>query len=102
MKLISDLVDTMMEEVHDAKHRIKKAYELKAEYPEIAKREYDIAVQELMHADKDHASAVELITAYRKSNGEPPADMLAIWNEKHEKYMDKYAKVKVMIDGYNK
>lgn len=102
MKIISDLVDSMMDEVHDAKHRIKKAYELKPEYLDIAKREYDIAVQELAHADKDHISAVELINAYRKDNGEPPADMLAVWNIKHEKYMDKYAKVKAMIDSFTK
>lgn len=102
MKLISDLADSMADEVHDAKHRVKAAIEVKAEHPEIAKRHIEIAVQELAHADKDHTSAVELITAYRRDNGEPPADMLAIWNEKHEKYMDKYARVKTMIDTFSK
>ena len=102
MKMIAKIVDDMMEELHDAKHRIKNAYSYKSEYPEIAKREYEIAVQELAHAEKDHASAVELVTKYRKEKGDPPAYMLEIWEEKHSHYIDKHARVKCMIDTYNK
>ena len=74
----------------------------KSEYPEISKREYEIAVQELSHAEKDHASAVELVTKYRKEKGEPPAYMLEIWGEKHSHYIEKHARVKCMIDTYAK
>ena len=102
MKMMSRIIEDMLEELHDAKHRIKNAYNYKAEYPEIAKREYEIAVQELAHAEKDHASAVELVEKYRKEKGEPPAYMLEIWEEKHEKYIDKHAIVKCMIDTYTK
>ena len=100
--MMSRIIEDMLEELHDAKHRIKNAYNYKAEYPEIAKREYEIAVQELAHAEKDHASAVELVEKYRKEKGEPPAYMLEIWEEKHEKYIDKHAIVKCMIDTYTK
>lgn len=100
--MISKIIDDMMEELHDAKHRIKNAYTYKSDYPEIAKREYEIAVQELAHAEKDHASAVELVSKYRKEKGEPPEFMLEIWEEKHSHYIDKHARVKCMIDTYAK
>lgn len=102
MKMIAKIVDDMLDELHDAKHRIKNAYNYKSEYPDIAKREYEIAVQELAHAEKDHASAVELVNKYAKEKGEPPEYMAAIWEEKHAHYIEKHARVKCMIDTYAK
>lgn len=102
MKILMDLIDDMNGELHDAKHRIKRAYKMKVEHPELAKREYEIAVQELQHADKDHMSAIELIASYKKEKGDPPAYMLEMWNDKHDKYIEKYAMIKNMIDLYNK
>ena len=90
---IAKIVDDMLEELHDAK---------KSEYPEIAKREYEIAVQELAHAEKDHMSTVELVAKYAKENGEPPEYMQEIWNENHEHYIERHARVKCMIDTYAK
>ena len=92
----------MLEEIHDAKHRIKRAMEFKPLYPDIARRESEIAAQELTHSEKDHASAVELIEAYKKSKGDPPEYMLEFWKEKHEHYMEKYAHVKCMIELFDK
>ena len=100
--MIAKVIEDMLEELHDAKHRIKNAYAYKSEYPEIAKREYEIAVQELAHAEKDHMSAVELVAKYAKENGEPPEYMREIWEEKHEHYIEKHARVKCMIDTYAK
>jgi hypothetical protein len=96
------MADNMCEELHDAKKRIKFALSYKAEYPDIAKRNYEIAQQELVHAEKDHASAVELITAYRKEHGEPPDYMMEIWNKEHDHYMEKYAHIKYLIDMFTK
>ena len=72
MKLISEIIEDMMEEVHDAKHRIERAGELKPLYPDIARRESEIAEQELVHAEKDHKSVVEIIEEYKKAKGDPP------------------------------
>ena len=100
--MIAKIVEDMLDELHDAKHRIKNAYAYKSEYPDIAKREYEIAVQELAHAEKDHASAVELIAKYTKEKGEPTEFMREIWEEKHERYIEKHARIKCMIDTYAK
>lgn len=102
MKMIANLVDDMIEELHDAKHRIKNAYRYKSQYPEIAKREYEIAIQEMQHAEKDHASAVELIEKYTKEKGDPPEIMREVWEDKHNDYIEKHARIKCMIDAYAK
>ena len=100
MKIIANIVESMDDELHDAKHRIKSALCHKTEYPEISKREYEIAIQELSHAEKDHASAVELITAYKKTRGDAPEFMQKMWDYEHKKYMEKYAHIKYLIDMY--
>lgn len=102
MKAIKEITDDMLEEIHDAKHRIKRAMEFKPLYPEIARRESEIAAQELTHAEKDHASAVELIEVYKKTKGDPPEYMLEFWRERHEHYMEKFAHVRYMIDMFSK
>lgn len=102
MKLIKDITDDMMGEIHDAKHRAERAMEFKPLYPDIAQREIDIAAQELTHAEKDHKSVMELIEEYKKNKGEPPEYMMEYWNEKHEDFMEKYARVKCMIELFNK
>ncbi|MDE6746911.1 MAG: hypothetical protein K2J72_09790 [Oscillospiraceae bacterium] len=102
MRLIKDITDDMMKEIHDAKHRIKRAMEFKPLYPDIAQREIDIAAQELTHAEKDHKSAMEMIEEFKKTKGEPPEYMIEFWKEKHEDFMEKYARAKCMIDLFNK
>lgn len=102
MKVIKKITDDMLGEIHDAKHRIKRAVEFKPLYPDIAQRESEIAAQELTHAEKDHKSAVELIEAYKKAKGDPPEYMLEFWKEMHEEFMEKYARVKRMIELFDK
>ncbi|MCM1023748.1 MAG: hypothetical protein NC395_06780 [Prevotella sp.] len=96
------IADDMMGEIHDAKHRIKRAMEFKPLYPDIARREAEIAVQELVHAEKDHNSVMELIENFKKTKGEPPEYMMEFWKEKHEHFMEKYARAKCMIELFNK
>lgn len=102
MKWIKDITEDMMEEVHDAKHRIERAMEFKPFYPDIAQRESEIATSELNHADKDHKSVVEIIEEFKKTKGEPPEYMLEFWNSEHKRYMEEYAHVRCMIDLFNK
>lgn len=101
MKILRDIICDMDEELHDAKHRIKRAGKMKLVSADIAKRELEIAQQELQHAEKDHMSAVELITAYKKNN-DMPEIMSEIWNEAHDKYIEKVAKLKIMIETASK
>lgn len=102
MKAIKHITEDMLEEVHDAKHRIERAIEFKPLYPDIARRESEIAAQELVHSEKDHNSVMELIEEFKKTKGDPPEYMLEFWKEIHKCYMEKYAHVKHMIELFNK
>lgn len=102
MRVIKEIIDDMMAELSDAKHRIKRAAELKPLYPEISRRESEIAAQELTHAEMDHNSITELISEFKRTKGDPPAYMLEFWNLEHNRYIEKYAQVRCMIDAFGK
>ena len=83
MRLIKDITDDMLEEVHDAKCRAERAMEFKPLYPDIAQREIDIAAQELTHAEKDHKSAMDLIEEFKKTKGETIRETFGAGGCKH-------------------
>jgi hypothetical protein len=41
---------------------------------------------------------VEVISAYRRDNGDPPAAMLAVWDYEHKNLMHDAARTKAIID----
>lgn len=47
-----------------------------------------------------HEEIAKIITAYREENGDPPADMLAVYNYLHEEQISKARKVKTMQSMY--
>ena len=100
MLLIKKLEDEIGEELHDAKKYIKCALKYKEEHKDLADLYYWLSQEEMGHADKLHKMVVSEIEAYRKKEGEPPAEMLAIYNYLHEKEIDKAKDVKKMWEMY--
>ena len=47
-----------------------------------------------------HGQVVKIIDAYRKTNGEPPEKMLAIYDYLHEKAIDETKEVKILQQMY--
>lgn len=47
-----------------------------------------------------HQIVVNLIDQYRRTNGEPPADMQAVYNYLHQKHIDHAAKVNILRSMY--
>ena len=43
-----------------------------------------------------HTAVADIIEQYRKEKGEPPADMLAVYNYLHKKQIEQAAEVKAM------
>ena len=52
------------------------------------------------HAKRLHAEAEKLIAEYKEKNGEPPVEMLAVYNYMHKKQVEKAVKIRRMIDDY--
>ena len=100
MKIITQLVDLIDDELKGAKHYIKMARREKDVHPQISSAFADLAEAEMGHVRTLHAEAAKIIENYRETTGEPPAEMLAVYNYEHDKQIDRASKIKQMIAEY--
>lgn len=89
MKLIQELEELIEEEIHDVKKYAKMASELKTENPGLAQVLYTISVQEEAHSNMLHSEVTKIIEAYKKSHGDPPAAMMAVYEFMHKRHIDR-------------
>ena len=100
MKIIETLSNKIEEEVHDAKSYVTMAMEYKEEYPELSRTLYNISTQEMEHMNLLHGEVTQIIKKYRETNGEPPADMMAVYDYLHKKQIEKSLEVKTLQTMY--
>ena len=100
MKLIKELEELIEEEIHDVKKYAKMAAALKDEYPSLAQTLYTISTQEDIHQASIHAEIVKIIQDYRKQNGEPPANMMAVYEYLHKRSVEKLEEARRYQDIY--
>ncbi len=100
MVLIQKLEEAIEDEIHDVKHYAKWAAELKKDYPALAQVLYTISTQEDAHQAMIHGEVAKIIEAYRKTNGEPPATMMSVYNYLHKRSIDKLAEARKYQDIY--
>lgn len=100
MKLIRDLEELIDDEIHDVKKYAKMAAEVKHEHPALAQVLFTIAVQEDGHQTAIHGEVVKIIEEYRKSHGEPPAAMMAVYDYLHKRSIDKLADARRYLEVF--
>ena len=100
MKIIKILSKKIEEEICDARDYAKMALKYKEEYPDLARTVYNISLQEMEHMNLLHKEVAEIIHKYHDTQGDPPAEMLAVYNYLHEEQIEKAAEVKSMQDMY--
>ena len=100
MKLIQELSDKISEEIHDAKSYIEMSLQYRDDYPELARTLYTISTEEMEHMNKLHNAVVEIVNNYRKTNGQPPADMLAVYEYLHKRQIERSLEVKLLQTMY--
>lgn len=100
MKIIKCLSEYIEEEIHDAKKYAKKALALKDDYPEVADSLWMISNEEMKHMQTIHNLVTKLIQDYRAEHGEPPVEMLAVYNYLHEQHIEKAREAKTLQDMY--
>lgn len=100
MKIIKCVAEKIEDELHDADEYIGLAMSWKDEQPDTAKVFYELSLEEMSHVDKLHAEVARLISEYRQETGEPPKDMLTLYNYLHEKHIAEAMRIKVKQGMY--
>ena len=100
MKQIKELVEFISEELESAEEYAKLAIKHKSDNSSLAKTFYDISMDEMRHVDLFHAEVVKLIEEHRRTHGEPPASMLAVYDYLHEKHIEEAKEVKMYQNQY--
>jgi hypothetical protein len=100
MKIIKILSEKITEELGDAKEYAKMALEYKEEYPDLSREFFNLSLQEMDHKTILHNKVTEIIKRYRETNGEPPADMMAVYEYLHKGQIEKALEVKTLQTMY--
>ena len=96
MKLIKVLSDKIKDELHDAREYVNMAITYKEDYPELSRTLYTISTQEMEHVNMLHNEVSAIIQKWRAENGEPPADMLAVYNYQHQEQIEDSKEIKLL------
>lgn len=59
-----------------------------------------LSMEEMKHMQILHNQVTKIIESYRKTNGEPPAPMLAVYDYLHEKFIDEAKEVRMLQQMY--
>ena len=102
MKLIQKLTERIDEEIGDVKYYAKLAAEVKDEHPTLAQVLYNISIQEDGHQAAIHNEVVNIIEQHRRTHGEPPADMMAVYDYLHKRSIEKLAEARRYQEIYKK
>lgn len=102
MKIIKTLEDLIEEEIHDVKKYAKLAVEFKEEHPALAQVFYNLSTQEDTHQAALHTEVVKIIEEHRRTHGEPPAAMMAVYEYVHKKHIDALAEARTYQEMYKK
>ena len=86
--------------MEDANSYIDLAVKWKQEEPDTADLFYELSLEEMGHMEKLHEEVTELIEEYRKQNGEPPKDMMILYEYLHEMHIKTATQIKVKQGMY--
>lgn len=95
MKIIKCLSELIEEELEDADKYIELALKWKADEPVTAELFHDLSVEEIGHMERLHRRVAELIENYRRENGDPPKEMMTLYDYLHKKHIGKATEVRI-------
>ena len=100
MKIIKCLSEKIEEELSDAQDYIDLAMRWKQDEPDTADLFYELSVEEMGHMEKLHKEVVDIIEDYRKKHGEPPKEMMTLYDYLHEKHVATATQIRIKQGMY--
>ena len=97
---IKELSKLVKEEVCDAKKYADLALKWQEKDKQVADTFYSLSGQELQHMEMLHNQVTRLINNYRQTKGEPPKEMLAIYEYVHDEQIEAVSEVKILLNMY--
>ena len=95
MNIIKCLSEKIEDELKDASDYIDLAMKWKNEHPDVADLFYKLSTEEMGHMEQLHQAVQDIITEYRQKSGEPPKDMMVLYDYLHEKHIATATEIKV-------
>ena len=100
MKIIKCLSEKIEDELQDAQEYIDLAMRWRQDEPETADLFYELSTEEMGHMEKLHKEVTELIEEYRKEHGEPPKEMMTLYDYLHEKHIANATQIRIKQGMY--
>ena len=88
------------DEIRDAEKYAKKALEMKDTDRKLADVFFQLSTEETRHMNILHDEVAKVIAEYRRTNGEPPASMMTLYEILHERHINDAATVKILQNMY--
>ena len=95
MKIIKCLSEKIEDELQDAADYIDLAMRWKQDEPETAELFYELSTEEMGHMENLHKEVSELIEEYRKEHGDPPKEMMTLYDYLHEKHIATATQIRI-------
>lgn len=96
MKTIELLMDHIEDELNDACTYAKLALEYKSTDPEMANLFYKLSGEEMSHMTALHNNILRHIDTYKRTHGEAPEAMRAVYEHLHKRHIDRAERVGVL------
>ena len=100
MMIIKCLSELIEEELDDACKYVDLAMRWKQDEPDTADVFYELSLGEMGHMEKLHQEVADLIEEYRNEHGEPPKEMMTLYEYLHGKHIARATEIKIKQGMY--